>query len=57
MTAPIGLAGHAMLAAGSIGDTFPTRTEKLLLNGAGQMAIAFQQWPLSFALPFDPAER
>jgi len=33
------------LAAGSIRHTFPTRTEKLLLNtGANQAAIAFQQW-------------
>ncbi|MEA2881872.1 MAG: hypothetical protein QOH32_1128 [Bradyrhizobium sp.] len=57
MTAPIGLAGHAMPAAGSIGGTFRTSTEKLLLKpGAGQ-AIAFQQRLLAFALPFDPAER
>jgi PAS domain S-box-containing protein len=45
MTAPIGLGGDAMLAAGSIRGTFPTSTEKLLLNtGANQAAIAFQQW-------------
>jgi PAS domain S-box-containing protein len=45
MTAPIGLGGDAMLAAGSIRGTFPTGTEKLLLNtGASQAAIAFQQW-------------
>jgi PAS domain S-box-containing protein len=45
MTAPIGLGGDAMLAAGSIRGTFPTSTEKLLLNtGASQAAIAFQQW-------------
>jgi PAS domain S-box-containing protein len=45
MTALIGLGGDAMLAAGSIRGTFPTSTEKLLLNtGASQAAIAFQQW-------------
>jgi PAS domain-containing protein len=45
VTAPIGLGGDAALAAGSIRSTFPTRTEKLLLNtGASQAAIAFQQW-------------
>ena len=45
MTAPIGFGGDATLAAGSIRHTFPTRTEKLLLNtGANQAAIAFQQW-------------
>jgi PAS domain S-box-containing protein len=45
VTAPIGLGGDAMLAAGSIRSTFPTSTEKLLLNtGASQAAIAFQQW-------------
>jgi PAS domain S-box-containing protein len=45
MTAPIGLPGDAMLAAGSIRSTFPTSTEKLLLNtGAAQAATAFQQW-------------
>src|ERR1700693_549260 len=44
-TAPIGFGGDATLAAGSIRHTFPTRTEKLLLNtGANQAAIAFQQW-------------
>jgi PAS domain S-box-containing protein len=44
-TAPIGLSGDAVVAAGSSRDTFPTRTEKLLLNtGANQAAIAFQQW-------------
>jgi PAS domain S-box-containing protein len=44
-TAPIGLGGDAVLAAGSSRGTFPTRTEKLLLNtGANQAAIAFQQW-------------
>jgi hypothetical protein len=43
--APIGLSGDAMVAAGSSRSTFPTRTEKLLLNtGADQAAIAFQQW-------------
>jgi PAS domain S-box-containing protein len=45
MTAPVGPGGDAMLAAGSIRGTFPTSTEKLLLNtGASQAAIAFQQW-------------
>jgi signal transduction histidine kinase/PAS domain-containing protein len=45
VTAPIGLGGDATLAAGSIRGTFPTSTEKLLLNtGASQAAIAFQQW-------------
>ena len=45
MTAPIGFGGDATLAAGSFRDTFPTSTEKLLLNtGANQAAIAFQQW-------------
>jgi signal transduction histidine kinase len=44
-TAPIGLGDGAILAAGSTRRTFPTRTEKLLLNtGASQAAIAFQQW-------------
>ena len=45
-TAPIGImGGDAVLAAGAARDTFPTRTEKLLLNtGANQAAIAFQQW-------------
>jgi signal transduction histidine kinase len=44
-TAPIGLSGDAMVAAGSSRSTFPTRTEKLLLKtGANQTAIAFQQW-------------
>src|SRR3981081_3398167 len=44
MTAPIGFNGDASLAAGSIRGTFPTRTERLLLNtGANQAAIAFQQ--------------
>src|SRR2546429_3501588 len=44
-TAPIGLGGDAMLAAGSSRGTFPTKTEKLLLTtGANQAAIAFQQW-------------
>jgi PAS domain S-box-containing protein len=45
MTAPIGPGHDAMLAAGSLRGTFPTSTEKLLLNtGASQAAIAFQQW-------------
>src|ERR1700676_426372 len=44
-TAPIGFGGDATLAAGCFRDTFPTRTEKLLLNtGANQAAIAFRQW-------------
>src|SRR3981189_56633 len=44
-TAPVGFGNDAMLAAGSARDTFPTRTEKLLLNtGANHAAIAFQQW-------------
>lgn len=45
MTVPIGFRGDATLSAGSIRHTFPTRTERLLLNtGANQAAIAFQQW-------------
>ncbi len=45
MTAPVGFNGDATLAAGSMRGTFPTKTEKLLLNtGANQAAIAFQQW-------------
>jgi PAS domain S-box-containing protein len=45
VTAPIGFGSDAILAAGSVRGTFPTRTEKLLLNtGANQAAIAFQQW-------------
>jgi two-component system, LuxR family, sensor kinase FixL len=45
VAAPIGLGGDAILAAGSTRGTFPTKTEKLLLNtGANQAAIAFQQW-------------
>jgi PAS domain S-box-containing protein len=44
-TAPIGFGSDATLAAGCFRDTFPTRTEKLLLNtGANQAAIAFRQW-------------
>jgi PAS domain S-box-containing protein len=44
-TAPIGLNGDAVLAAGSSRDTFPTKAEKLLLNaGANQAILAFQQW-------------
>jgi hypothetical protein len=44
-TAPIGFGGNATLAAGCFRDTFPTRTETLLLNiAANQAAIAFQQW-------------
>jgi PAS domain S-box-containing protein len=45
VAAPIGLGGDATLAAGSIRGTFPTSTERLLLNtAASQAAIAFQQW-------------
>src|ERR1700730_16471266 len=45
VTVPIGFGGDAMLAAGSTRGTFPTKTEKLLLNtGANQAAIAFEQW-------------
>jgi PAS domain S-box-containing protein len=44
-TAPIGSGRDATLAAGCFRDTFPSRTERLLLNtGANQAAIAFQQW-------------
>jgi hypothetical protein len=32
VTAPVGFGGDATLAAGSIRSTFPTKTEKLLLN-------------------------
>jgi PAS domain S-box-containing protein len=43
--APIGFGGDATLAAGSARGTFPTRTERLLLDiGANQAALAFQQW-------------
>src|ERR1700732_3135750 len=45
VTAPIGFGSDAILAAGSVRSTFPTKAEKLLLNtGANQAAIAFQQW-------------
>jgi PAS domain S-box-containing protein len=45
VTAPIGFGGDAILAAGSRRDTFPSRTERLILTtGANQAAIAFQQW-------------
>src|ERR1700733_1059900 len=44
-TAPIGYGGDATLAAGCFRDTFPTKTERLLLNtGANQAATAFRQW-------------
>jgi PAS domain S-box-containing protein len=44
-TAPIGFGDDATLAAGCFRDTFPTITERLLLNtGANQAVIAFQQW-------------
>ena len=43
--ASIGFGGDAALLAGSVRGTFPTRTEKLLLNtGAVQAANAFRQW-------------
>jgi PAS domain S-box-containing protein len=45
VAAPIGFGGDAILAAGTRRDTFPTWTEKLLLNtGVNQAAIAFQHW-------------
>jgi PAS domain S-box-containing protein len=45
VTALIGFGGDAILAAGSVRDTFPTRTEKLLLDaGVNQASIAFRQW-------------
>src|SRR6202790_1134682 len=45
VTALIGFGSDAILAVGSRRDTFPTRTEELLLNtAANQAAIAFQQW-------------
>ena len=45
VTAPIRFGSDAILAAGSVRSTFPTKAEKLLLNtGANQAAIAFQQW-------------
>jgi PAS domain S-box-containing protein len=45
VAAPIGFGGDAILAAGSARDTFPTWTERLLLNtGVNQAAIAFQHW-------------
>jgi PAS domain S-box-containing protein len=45
VTVPIGFGDDAILAAGCTRGTFPTKTEKLLLNtGANQAAIAFQQW-------------
>ena len=45
VTTPIGFGSDAILAAGSVRDTFPTKIEKLLLNtGANQAATAFQQW-------------
>jgi signal transduction histidine kinase len=45
MTAPIDFGADASLAAASARETFPTEEERLLLNtGAGQAAIAFQQW-------------
>jgi PAS domain S-box-containing protein len=45
MTVPIGFGGDAILAAGCARGTFPTKTEKLLVNtGANQTAIAFKQW-------------
>src|SRR3984893_14098408 len=45
VTAPIGFGSDAILAAGSVRSTFPTKAEQLLINtGANQAAIAFQQW-------------
>jgi signal transduction histidine kinase len=45
VTAAIGFGSDGVLAAGSARGTFPTKTEKLLLNtGANHAAIAFQQW-------------
>jgi PAS domain S-box-containing protein len=42
---PIGFGGDAILAAGATRNTFPTWTERLLLNtGVNQAAIAFQHW-------------
>jgi PAS domain S-box-containing protein len=44
-TAPIGFGGDATLVAGCFRKTFPTATERLLLNtGANQAAIACRQW-------------
>ncbi|HEY8335829.1 MAG TPA: ATP-binding protein [Tardiphaga sp.] len=44
-TTPIGFGADATLAAGCFRESFPTRTEKLLLNtGANQAAIACRQW-------------
>jgi PAS domain S-box-containing protein len=44
MTATTGSGSDATLAAGSVRNTFPTRTERLLLNtAANQAVIAFQQ--------------
>ena len=45
VAAPIGFGGDAILATGSNRSTFPTWTERLLLNiGVNQAAIAFQHW-------------
>jgi PAS domain S-box-containing protein len=45
VAAPIAFGGDAILAAGATRDTFPTWTERLLLNaGVNQAAIAFQHW-------------
>src|ERR1700692_2890048 len=42
--APIGVGGGAPLAAGCFRDTFPTKTERLLLHTrANQAALAFSQ--------------
>jgi PAS domain-containing protein len=45
VTTLIGFSGDAILAAGSVRNTFPTKTEKLLLDaGVNQASIAFRQW-------------
>jgi PAS domain S-box-containing protein len=45
VTTLIGFGGDAILAAGSVRNTFPTKTEKLLLDaGVNQASIAFRQW-------------
>jgi two-component system, LuxR family, sensor kinase FixL len=45
VAAPIGFGSDAILVAGSTRGTFPTWTERLLLNaGVNQAAIAFQHW-------------
>jgi PAS domain-containing protein len=44
VTAPIGFGSDAILAAGSVRGTFPTKAEKLLLDIGANAAIAFRQW-------------